>query len=74
MDIYVMNLDGSGIVNLTNDEIEDYSPSWSPDGKWITFTSGNSDNYDIWKINFETREKVRLTTQAKRDESPYWQP
>jgi TolB protein len=47
MDIYIMAIDGSGIVNITNDEIEDYSPSWSPDGNWISFTSGNASNYDI---------------------------
>ena len=73
-DIFIMNIDGSGMINITNDETEDYSPSWSPGGKWISFTSGNSGNYDIWKINIETKQKVRLTTQPKRDETPYYKP
>lgn len=73
-DIFLMDPDGGNITNLTDDETEDYSPSWSPDGKWITFTSGNSENYDVWIINLSTKEKRRLTSQPKRDETPFWQP
>lgn len=71
-DIFIMNIDGTSIKNFTDDEIEDYSPSWSSDGNWISFTSGNSANYDIWKMNVNTKEKIRLTTQPKRDETPYY--
>mgnify|MGYP006168366195 CR=1 FL=1 len=60
------------IENLTNDPLEDYSPSWSPDGNWIAYTKGNSENYDVWVINVNTKIKHRLTTQPKRDESPFW--
>lgn len=73
-DIFIMNRDGSGVTNLTQDAQEDYSPSWSPDGQWIAYTSGSAANYDIWIINPRTRERRRLTTQPKRDESPYWKP
>lgn len=71
-EIFIMNSDGSNLYNLTEDELEDYSPSWSPDGKWIAYTKGNSKNYDVWAIHLETRIKFRLTTQPKRDESPFW--
>jgi len=69
-----MNIDGTGVINITNDKIEDYSPSWSPDGKWLAYTSGNSANYDVWKINIDTKQKLRLTSQLKRDETPYYKP
>lgn len=71
-DIYLMNPDGSNLENLTNDELEDYSPSWSPDGNWLAFTRGNSQNYDIWIMNIGTKEMKRLTSESKRDESPFW--
>ncbi|MBL7726653.1 MAG: PD40 domain-containing protein, partial [Dinghuibacter sp.] len=71
-DLFIMNADGSQVENITEDEMEDYSPSWSPDGRWIAFTRGNAKNYDVWIINLETRIKYRLTTQPKRDESPFW--
>ena len=32
-EIYVMNGDGSGLTNLTNNPADDIGPVWSPDGK-----------------------------------------
>lgn len=41
-DIYVMNLDGSGRINITNDPAIDRFPIWSPDGKKIAFLSNRN--------------------------------
>ena len=71
-DIFIMNADGTNLTNLTNDVLEDYSPTWSPEGSWLAFTRGNAENYDVWIINIHTKELRRLTTQPKRDESPFW--
>lgn len=38
-DIFIMNADGSRQWNLTEHPAVDVSPSWSPDGKSIAFTS-----------------------------------
>lgn len=73
-DIFLMDTDGSNISNLTNDAIEDYSPSWSPDGEWIAYTSGSKGKYDVWMIHVPSKEKVQLTSAPKRNESPIWKP
>ncbi len=73
-EIFIMNIDGSNITNLTNDILEDYSPSWSPDGKWIAYSSGTPAQYDVWIIHVETRRKIRLTSEPKRNETPVWRP
>lgn len=31
-EIYVMNANGTGQTNLTNNLAEDFAPAWSPDG------------------------------------------
>ncbi|MCB9422982.1 MAG: PD40 domain-containing protein [Ardenticatenaceae bacterium] len=34
-----MSADGTGVAQLTHNETDDYSPSWSPDGSQIAFVS-----------------------------------
>ena len=37
-DIFTINIDGSDLVNLTNNPTEEGEPDWSPDGSKIAFT------------------------------------
>ena len=47
-EIYVMDNDGGNQRNLTNNPADDRSPSWSPDGKRIAFTSDRDGNREIY--------------------------
>jgi TolB protein len=40
-DLYVINVDGTGLTALTNDG-RSQSPRWSADGKWILFTQADA--------------------------------
>jgi Tol biopolymer transport system component len=46
-EIYVMNANGTGIVNLTNHPAHDTDPTWSPDGASIAFWSTRSGNAQL---------------------------
>ncbi len=50
-EIWVMNADGSDLVNVSEDPSADTEPAWSPDGAQITFTSNRSGEYDLWAVD-----------------------
>ncbi|MFC1950794.1 hypothetical protein ACFLXN_00090 [Chloroflexota bacterium] len=45
-DLYCMDVDGSNLVNITDDPDYRHSPAWSPDGTEIAFYSNNVGAYE----------------------------
>jgi Tol biopolymer transport system component len=78
-DLWVINRDGTGLIQLTNDGTIDDEPSWSPDGKRLAFRSYRTHHsMDIWVMNADGSNPVDITpTQFLflTDESdPAWSP
>jgi Tol biopolymer transport system component len=80
--IDVMNADGSDRHRLlTKSAGETYGHlSWSPDGSRIAFEStrplqaGDDDRYEIWVMNADGSNLVRLTNNSVADHHPAWSP
>ena len=63
-----------GAVALTSHLAIDGSPSWSPDGGRVAFTSDRAGNYEIYVMDSDGSDVRRLTDHPGDDGSPSWSP
>ncbi len=73
-EVYLMNVDGSDLINLTNYPEFDGLPDWSPDGTKVAFVSYRNDNVDIYVMNADGSDVTRLTDVEGEDGTPFWSP
>jgi Tol biopolymer transport system component len=71
--IYVMNADGSGVTNLTNNSLSNGRPVWSPDGSRIAFDSYSGYNA-IYVMNADGSGMKILTNILEDARHPIWSP
>jgi Tol biopolymer transport system component/DNA-binding winged helix-turn-helix (wHTH) protein len=49
-------------------------PTWSPDGRWIAYSSDHAGNSDIWVQPITAENPVQLTSSLGNDWQPAWSP
>jgi Tol biopolymer transport system component len=75
-DLGLMRPDGSGRTEIKPGVFVEY-PAWSPDGRQITFMSQVSDagqQYDVFVMNADGSNVIRLTDAPGEDGWPTWSP
>jgi eukaryotic-like serine/threonine-protein kinase len=74
IDIYVINVDGTGLVKLTDEPRGVNTPAWSPDGRKIAFANLRHGPPEMYVMNPDGSGQVRLTFNTWRDVRPSWSP
>jgi TolB protein len=69
-----VNVDGTGLLNLTNNHANNYDVSWSPDGTKILFESDMDGDYEIFVIESDGNNLRQLTENDQDDSNPIWSP
>lgn len=74
-DIWSIDINGENLVQLTDDEADDYYPAWSPDGLTIAFVSAReTGDYDLFLMDADGRNQRRLDRNPALDVHPAWHP
>ena len=74
-DLYVANIDGSGLKQLTTTREAEFSPCWSPDGKTICFGSRDRGATLLFTIPASGGTMRQLaTTGSPTPTEPDWSP
>ncbi|MGB0591825.1 MAG: amidohydrolase family protein [Myxococcota bacterium] len=74
-DLYVLPIEGGEAKALTTSLAWDMQPRYSPDGRWLAFTSDKGGADNIWVMPAEGGDPVQITKEDYRLlNSPAWSP
>jgi tricorn protease len=71
-DIWIASEDGSNVQRLTDNTAREIYPRFSPDGKWIAFSSNRYGNNDVFIVPSSGGTPRRLTYHTGSDEVVGW--
>jgi len=72
--LWIVDIEGKRVRELTHGNWRDFSPVWSPDGKKIVFLSDRDETTQIHVMWLDTREVAQLTHLDRSPGSLRWSP
>src|SRR5919204_4245116 len=71
-ELYVVPARGGRSRNLTNNELDDVDPSWSPDGTRVVYASHRRGNFDLYVLSGGRMRRLLALPGDQRE--PVWSP
>lgn len=72
-DIFSIDADGGDLRRLTEGSRNNEDPCWSPDGRYIVFSSNRDGGYHLYLMNANGQNQRRITfSQGMEETSPSW--
>ena len=73
-DVWTADENGSNLQRITANPARDVYPRFSPDGKWIAFSSDRAGNLDVYVVPAEGGQPKQLTFHSADDSVLGWSP
>jgi TolB protein len=73
-DLYIYDLPTAKITKLTNNQRSNENPTWSPDGRFVTFYSNKSGKGEIYVMAVDGSGTRKLAGLSGMSYSPSWSP
>jgi tol-pal system beta propeller repeat protein TolB len=73
-ELYLAEADGTGVVRLTNDEVEDILPVWSPDGSRLAWIRSVDRIPHVFVMEADGTDMQQLTGGPDPDDAAQWSP
>lgn len=74
-EIYTVDVDGTNLVQLTDNEHRLSKPKWSPSAESIAYVvTDEQGNLDIYVMSADGSHQTRLTSELQVDTEPAWGP
>jgi TolB protein len=73
-DVHVIDIYTGFIQNLTNDNLTECCPQWSPDGRYIAYHVTDFSVHGIYVMNADGSNRRRLTPEGGTDFTFDWSP
>ncbi|MBD3413934.1 MAG: DUF5050 domain-containing protein [Candidatus Aminicenantes bacterium] len=70
--IWVVEASGQGQKKLTKDDSRNWSPSWSPNGQQIVFSSDRGTDTKIYMMNADGTQVLAVSIDSGDDFTPRW--
>jgi TolB protein len=72
-EIYVVNRDGTNLRRITNHPMADVTPTWSPTGQQLGFTSDRTGKPQVYIVNLDGTGLQRISSETYCDRAT-WSP